>query len=240
MAAFSFALARMRGMRSGVIPSGLDTISTDAPNASIVRRFSMAKASEVTMCRGWSVTAQTNASELPRAAAGVLDDRLARPRACRHLRRPDHGQRHPVLVRPGWIGRFQLHPDRRMPRPAPDAPAGRAVSSRSPANVPSFMPTAIDWQEPGEIRRERERSGRRRSGRPGQVRGVVEPLALQQFAMLDLAVPIKRRAGAAARRLDAPGLRGSSTSANDCVGPCHRAARPTPPARAHERHRRGR
>ena len=48
-----------------MIPEGLGTISTWAPKASIVRRFSSAKASEVTMWRGWPVTAQTNANELP-------------------------------------------------------------------------------------------------------------------------------------------------------------------------------
>ena len=48
-----------------MIPSGLEMISTMAPNASIVRRFSSAKASDVTMYRGCPVTAHTNASELP-------------------------------------------------------------------------------------------------------------------------------------------------------------------------------
>ena len=48
-AASSAARARIRGIRSGVMPSGLGMISTIAPNASIVRSFSSAKASEVTM-----------------------------------------------------------------------------------------------------------------------------------------------------------------------------------------------
>ena len=47
------------------MPCGLGTISTFAPKASMVRRFSSAKASEVTMCSGCPVTAQTKASELP-------------------------------------------------------------------------------------------------------------------------------------------------------------------------------
>ena len=44
---------------------GSTTISSRAPNASIVRSFSSANASDVTMCNGYPLTAQTNASELP-------------------------------------------------------------------------------------------------------------------------------------------------------------------------------
>ena len=39
----------MLGMRSAVIPSGLGITSSSAPNARIVRSFSAAKASEVTI-----------------------------------------------------------------------------------------------------------------------------------------------------------------------------------------------
>ena len=52
-------------MSCGVTPSGLGSTSTRAPKASIVRRFSSANASDVTMCSGWPVTAQTKARELP-------------------------------------------------------------------------------------------------------------------------------------------------------------------------------
>lgn len=48
-----------------MIPAGLGTISTWAPNASIVRRFSTGNASDVTMYSGWPVSAHTNANELP-------------------------------------------------------------------------------------------------------------------------------------------------------------------------------
>jgi len=48
----SFDRFIIRGIRSGVIPSGLGTISTSAPNARIVKTFSCANASEVTMRSG--------------------------------------------------------------------------------------------------------------------------------------------------------------------------------------------
>ena len=48
----SFERSIIRGMSSGVIPSGLDTISTSAPNARIVKTFSCANASEVTIRSG--------------------------------------------------------------------------------------------------------------------------------------------------------------------------------------------
>ena len=51
-AASSAARARILGMSSGVMPSGLGSTSSRAPKASIVRSFSSAKASEVTICRG--------------------------------------------------------------------------------------------------------------------------------------------------------------------------------------------
>ena len=59
------ARARSLGIRSGVIPSGDGITSRSAPNASMVRSFSTEKASEVTMCNGCPVRAQTSASELP-------------------------------------------------------------------------------------------------------------------------------------------------------------------------------
>ena len=51
-AKISSARSIIRGMRSGVIPSGLGTISTSAPKASIVRSFSAANASDETMRSG--------------------------------------------------------------------------------------------------------------------------------------------------------------------------------------------
>nr|WP_260609345.1 hypothetical protein [Streptomyces sp. WAC 01325] len=47
------------------MPPSLGTTVTSAPNARIVRSFSGANASEVTMDSGYSFTAQTKASEDP-------------------------------------------------------------------------------------------------------------------------------------------------------------------------------
>jgi hypothetical protein len=55
--------------------------------------------------------AQTSATDEPRAAAGVLDDHLARPQAAVGLGCLDHRQRHPVLVRAGGFPRPPSSPD---------------------------------------------------------------------------------------------------------------------------------
>src|SRR5215471_2189867 len=64
-ATISATRRRIAGIRSGVIPSGLCTSSTSAPNARIVRIFSTANASEDTIRSGYPFTAQTNASDEP-------------------------------------------------------------------------------------------------------------------------------------------------------------------------------
>ena len=50
--AIASARSRIGGMSCGVIPSGLGTTSSVAPNACIVRSFSSANASEDTMSSG--------------------------------------------------------------------------------------------------------------------------------------------------------------------------------------------
>src|SRR3984893_12850599 len=64
-AVISAALRIIDGIRSGVMPSGLGISSTSAPNATIVRIFSTANASEDTIRNGYPFTAQTNARDEP-------------------------------------------------------------------------------------------------------------------------------------------------------------------------------
>jgi hypothetical protein len=64
--AISFARSTIRGIRSGVIfPPSLGKITSSPPNAAIVRNFSTANASDVTIRNGYPFCAQTNASDDP-------------------------------------------------------------------------------------------------------------------------------------------------------------------------------
>ena len=188
-----------------MIPSGLETISMEAPNASIVRRFSMAKASDVTMCSGCSVTAQTNANELPVLPPVYSTTGLARCESAVAFGASDHRQRHPVLVRPGRIGRFHLHPHRGVVVGHQTLqPDQRCRADRRQRSLVHRHSLIAGVKVPG-------------SGRDGSAQvvddavdldqqgRVAEPLALQQLAVLDLAVAIERRAGTAGRGLDATG-----------------------------------
>ena len=85
-------------------------ISSSAPNAAIVRSFSAANAFELTMRNGYPLTAHTNASELPVEPPVYSTTVWPGCQDAPPLGPLDHRQRHPVLVRTGRVGGFELHP----------------------------------------------------------------------------------------------------------------------------------
>ena len=64
-AVISAARRIIAGISSGVMPAGLCSSSTSAPNARMVRIFSAANASDDTIRSGYPLTAHTNASDEP-------------------------------------------------------------------------------------------------------------------------------------------------------------------------------
>ena len=92
------------------MPCGLAISSTSAPNARIVRIFSAAKASELTIRRRYPFTEHTNASELPVLPPVYSTMVSPGPDVAARLGALDHRQRHAVLVRASRVVRLELDP----------------------------------------------------------------------------------------------------------------------------------
>ena len=100
----------MRGISCGVMPSGLDTISSRAPNASIVRQLLLGERVGRDDVQRISLDRADERERAARAAARVLDNGLPRLQSTITFGALDHRERHSVLVGARGVRRFELHP----------------------------------------------------------------------------------------------------------------------------------